>query len=68
MSSEERYLGTPVPVSLHAKLSTVRELRADSTERSQRKGDLTVSELSADGVPTIADVRWNHLPPDRHLP
>ena len=52
----------------HAKLSTVRELRADSTDRSQRKGDLTVSELSADGVPTIADVRWNHLPPDRHLP
>ena len=40
----------------HAKLSTVRELRADSTDRSQRKGDLTVSELSADGVPTIADV------------
>ena len=36
----------------HAKLSTVRELRADSTDRSQRKGDLTVSELSADGVPT----------------
>jgi hypothetical protein len=40
----------------HAKLSSVRELRADSTDRSQRKGDLTVSELSSDGVPTIADV------------
>ena len=39
----------------HAKLSSVRELRADSTDRSQRKGDLTVSELSSDGVPTIAD-------------
>ena len=45
----------------------MRELRADSTERSQRKGDLTVSELRADGLPTIADVGIAHLLNDTYL-
>jgi hypothetical protein len=51
----------------HAKLATVHELRADSTDRSQRKGDLTVSELRADGLPTIADVGIAHPLNDTYL-
>ena len=38
----------------HAELTTVHELRADPTDRSQRKGGLTVSELRADGLSAIA--------------
>ena len=37
-------------------LATVRELRASSTDRSRRKGDLKVDELNADGRQTILDV------------
>ena len=37
-------------------LSTVHELRASSTDRSQRKGDITATGLHEDGLPTILDV------------
>ena len=34
----------------------MRELRASSTDHSQRKGDLKVDELNADGRQTLLDV------------
>ena len=37
-------------------MSTVHELRASSTDRSQRKGDITAKDLHEDGLPTILDV------------
>jgi hypothetical protein len=37
-------------------LATVRELRASSSDRSRRKGDLKVDELNADGRQTLLDV------------
>ena len=42
--------------SLHTQLATVRELRASSSDRSRRKGDLKVDELNADGRQTLLDV------------
>ena len=40
--------------------ATVHELRASSTDRSQRKGDLTVDDLHADGRQTLLDVGIAH--------
>ena len=49
------------------KPATVHELRASSSDRSLRKGDLTVDELATDGRQTLLDVGIAHPLVDTYL-
>ena len=52
---------------IHCKLASVRDLRGDSTDFSQKKADLECSNLSTDGNPTILDIGITHPLIDTNL-
>ena len=61
LERKTRYAGKAV------RLATVRELRSSGTDPSQKKADLVVSNMAADGLPTLLDKGITHSLADTYF-